>query len=119
MYNKIEKREYLSKQIAQFFPPLQVQLAMNDIANTSLTHQVQFLNATTVFHEDLRLGFYPKIFDNDAVSSVNWKSYKPKFFKFNNEFTIIKNSMYLIVTILVLIGFGFLKYFKTMKRIYI
>ena len=119
MYNKIEKREYLSKQIAQFFPPLQVQLAMNDIANTSLTHQVQFLNATTVFHEDLRLGFYPKIFDNDAVSSVNWKSYKPKFFKINKEFTIIKNSMYLIVTILVVIGFGFLKYFKTMKRIYI
>jgi len=113
MYNKIEKRERVSKQIAQFFPPLQVQLAMNDIANTSLTHQVQFLNATTNFHEDLRLGFYPKIFDNDAVSSVNWKNYKPSYFKVTNEFSIIKNLIYMVITILILVGLGVLKYFKS------
>jgi len=109
MYKKIEKREALSKMIAQFFPPLQVQLTMNDIAKTSLTHQVKFLNATTDFHETIRLQFYPKIFDNQHVNTVNWQSYKPTFFKSENESSIIKNTFFMILTILLLIGLGIVK----------
>lgn len=80
MYEKIKKRELLSKQIARFFPPLQMQLPMNDIAKTSLVHHINFLNATTKFHEDLRLSFYPKVFENQDANSIDWKDYKPVFF---------------------------------------
>ena len=80
MYEKIKKRELLSKQIARFFPSLQMQLSMNDIAKTSLVHHINFLNATTKFHEDLRLSFYPKVFENQDANSIDWKDYKPVFF---------------------------------------
>lgn len=104
MYKKIEKRELLSKNIAQFFPPLQTQLAMNTIANTSLTHQVKFLNATTKFHEGLRLQFYPKIFESNDANTVNWKNYKPNFFKSETEFSLTKNLFYMALIIFILIG---------------
>lgn len=109
MYLKIEKRELLSKKIAQFFPPLQMQLSMNDIANTSLTHQVNFLNATTDFHEDLRLQFYPKIFEKETSNSVNWKNYKPEFYKPDYNFNLIDNILFMVLISLFLIGFGVLK----------
>lgn len=109
MYQKIEKRELLSKNIAQFFPPLQLQLTMNCVANTSLTHQVHFLNATTTFHEDLRLQFYPKIFDSNDASAVNWKKYKPAFFKAETKFSLIENLFYIALIILILIGCGIFK----------
>jgi ABC-2 type transport system permease protein len=112
MYLKIEKRELLSKKIAQFFPPIQMQLAMNDIANTSLTHQINFLNATTNFHEDLRLQFYPKIFDKKSSSSVNWKNYKPEFYKSDNSFNLINNILYMVIISLLLIGFGVIRNLK-------
>jgi len=112
MYKKIEKREMLSKKMALFFPPLQVQLAMNDIANTSLTHQINFLNATTNFHEDLRLQFYPKVFENQKVSSINWNTFKPKFFESKNTFNLFRNTFYIILISLILIGVGLLKNLK-------
>ncbi|WP_299665837.1 DUF3526 domain-containing protein [uncultured Polaribacter sp.] len=109
MYLKIEKRETLSKKIAQFFPPLQMQLAMNDIANTSLTHQVNFLNATTDFHEDLRLQFYPDIFDKKSANAINWKNYKPEFYKYENNFDLTKSISYMVLISLLLVGFGIIK----------
>jgi len=96
MYEKIKKREQLSLKIAKFFPPLLMQLSMNRIAKTSLTHQVSFLNATSQFHEDLRLQFYPKIFNSNKANTVDWKNYKPKFFKHKNDYCFANNLFYMI-----------------------
>ncbi len=109
MYLKINKRETLSKAISQFFPPLQVQLSMNEIANTSLSDQVAFLNATTKFHEAIRLQFYPKIFDNLSATAVNWEGYKPEYFKSQNRFSLFKNTIYMVLIILFLTGIAILK----------
>jgi len=109
MYEKIKKREQLSAKIAQFFPPLQVQLSMNAIASTSLTNQIDFLNATTEFHEDLRLQFYPKIFEGKLSNSVDWEEQKPIFFKGPSRFSIIKDTFYMFLIIFILIGLGGLK----------
>ncbi|QMU62940.1 MAG: DUF3526 domain-containing protein [Flavobacteriaceae bacterium] len=116
MYLKIEKREALSKKISQFFPPLQMQLSMNAIANTSLTDHVNFLNATTNFHEDLRLQFYPKIFDKLPANSVNWNTFKPEFFKPESEFNLIENIFYTALITMFLIGFGLLKNLKHLHK---
>ncbi|WP_408648499.1 DUF3526 domain-containing protein [Tenacibaculum pacificus] len=51
---------------------------MNTIANTSLTHQVKFLNTTTEFHKNMRLQFYPKIFENRDTGTVNLNFLKLK-----------------------------------------
>jgi len=105
MYEKIEKREQLSQTIAKFFPPLQTQLTLNTIAETSLPHQIEFLNATTTFHEDVRLSFYPKIFEDDSPKSVNWEDQKPKYFESKISYSIGKQSLPILLTILPLIVF--------------
>ncbi len=115
MYNKIKNRERLSNQMARFFPPLQVQLSMNNIAKTSLKHHINFLDETSNFHENLRLQFYPKIFENQKSSSVNWKNFKPEYFEIKSDFNVFKNVLYIILISLILIGvsvFKNLKYFN-------
>ncbi len=115
MFEKIKKREELSASIAQFFPPLQVQLSMNSIANTGLSNHIAFLNETTNFHEDIRLQLYPKIFENLPASSVNWQEYKPVVFKPQNSFNILKSVFSLLLLSFILIGLGVfrnLKYFR-------
>jgi len=112
MYKKIKKRESLSIQIAQFFPPLQVQLSMNAIANTSLTDQINFLNATTEFHEELRLQFYPKIFDNKPANTIDWSTYKPSFYKPKSACSLMNNIFYMPLIILILLGCGVFKLLK-------
>lgn len=115
MYHKIKSREQLSHKIARFFPPLQVQLSMNNIAKTSLSHHVSFLNQTTNFHENLRLQFYPSIFENKKASSVKWDTYKPEYYKSDNNFNVFQHTFYLILISIILIGTGIirnLKYFS-------
>ena len=115
MYAKIKKREQLSASIAQFFPPLQVQLSMNAIAQTSLSNHIDFLDETTNFHENIRLQMYPKIFENQPASSVNWENYKPVVFEATSSFSISKSILSLLLFSLLLIGLGIyrnLKYFR-------
>jgi len=116
MYEKIQKRARLSAKIAKFFPPLQMQLSMNAIAQTSLTHHIDFLKATSAFHEDLRLQFYPKIFEEKQVNSVHWEDYKPEFFSPQNNLIFFENTFYMLLITLFLIGFGVFKYFSIMKH---
>lgn len=106
---KILKREKLSKQIAQFFPPMQTQLVMNDIAGTSLTNHISFLNATTEFHEKLRLEFYPKIFDKNSANSVNWNNFTPEIYKKNSSTSWVKNILPITIITFLLLLFGIIK----------
>jgi len=113
MYEKIKKREEVSTQISRFFPPLQIQLAMNDIAQTSLTHQLAFLDATTIFHEEKRLYFYPMIFENQSASSIEWENQQPEFFYGKRNSGLLEqlaNMLLFIILILVIGGIKYLKY---------
>ena len=112
LYNKIKQREALSRKIAQFFPPLQLQLSMNDIAKTSLTNHVDFLHATTKFHEDIRLGIYPSVFENHHPDTVNFEKYEPEFFKSENNFSLFRNVFSMLIISLILIAFGVFKNLK-------
>lgn len=106
LYNNIKSRETLSKTLAQYIPPMQVQLSMNDIAKTSLSHHIDFLTASTDFHEDLRLQFYSKIFDNKTASSVEWDTMKPKYFQVHSKTSIIYQILSLIILTSLLVGIG-------------
>ncbi|GAB1856873.1 hypothetical protein MHTCC0001_17090 [Flavobacteriaceae bacterium MHTCC 0001] len=115
MYNKIKQREVLSRKIAKFFPPLQLQLSMNDIAKTSLSNHIDFLHATNTFHENIRLDLYPKIFEEHHPDTVDFEKHKPEFFKSESNFSLTKNSIPMLIISLILIGFGVfrnLKYFS-------
>ncbi len=104
MYKNINDRLSLSKTIAKFVPTLQLQFTMNALAETSLEDQLNFLNSTTKFHEDLRLSFYPKIFENKKASSVNWDSFKPEVYLKSKNVNIFNElKPILIASILLLL----------------
>lgn len=112
LYSKIKQREALSNKIARWFPPLQLQLSMNEIANTSLGNHVDFLRATTKFHEDVRLDMYPIIFEEQNPDTVNFEKYKPEFFQPKTTFNLWKTALPITLITLILIGFGVVKNLK-------
>jgi len=79
MREKILQREVASRSLPMMSPPMLTQLLFNDLAGTSLQNYLQFLDQTQAFHEKLRLYFYPMIFQNAPVKSVDWKNFKPAY----------------------------------------
>jgi ABC-2 type transport system permease protein len=77
---KLWKRDEVSSRIALFLPVLHTQLALNDIAGSGLKNHLRFLDSTTRFHEQMRLFFYPAIFENNPVSSIDWRNINVQHF---------------------------------------
>ncbi len=111
MQVKIRKRKELSEGLAKFVPPLQVQLTMNSLAKTSLNHHIKFLEETTKFHENIRLYFYPKIFDNISSSTINWTDFKPEKIKNTMKINVLSYLMPIALscTILLFVIFFFFR----------
>jgi len=77
---KITEREAASKRISAFIPNMHLQLAINELSGTSLDQHLDFLDATEHFHEDLRLFFYPRIFEEQKAGSIDWAKFEPDYF---------------------------------------
>ena len=90
MFAQVRKREELSRLIADFFPPIKVQLSMNELAQTDLSSYLDYLDATTLFHERKRLDFYPHIIKNSPASAIDWTQYKPEFYKPQGTYNIFR-----------------------------
>lgn len=81
MKKKLMQRDDAGTAIGYFLPTLHTQLQLNDIAQSGLKNQLQFLDSTTSFHEKKRLYFYPKIFEEAPVLKEDWSKHKVEFFK--------------------------------------
>lgn len=79
MRSKLLQREQASRNIAWIIPTMHLQLAFNNLAGTGSSDHLDFLDQTTAFHEQTRLYFYPKIFENAPVLEENWGRFKPEF----------------------------------------
>ncbi len=104
--SKLEQRNNASEWIAQFIPTLHTQIQLNEIAKSDLRNQLLFLKEMNQFHEKLRLHFYPKIFDNDAVNQQKWENFKVETFHDKSETSYVKAFLPLLLFNLLLIGFG-------------
>ncbi len=105
MVQKIEQRDAVSKELAWFIPSMHVQLIFNDIAGTSLNHHLRFLKYIKSFHEDIRLYFYPKVFEKLTAESIDWKRFEPFHFKGEKRsFDWSKTLLPLFIGIIVFIG---------------
>ncbi len=78
---KIKQREKSSSTIASWLPNMHMQLAFNRLAGTSLGQHIDFLNATEAFHEELRLFFYPKIFEEKMAETIDWDQFEPTYYQ--------------------------------------
>lgn len=81
MLAQVRERERLSNSIADFFPPIKIQLSLNELARTDLSSYLDYLDATTEFHECRRLEFYPHIIHQSPASAVDWSQYKPETYE--------------------------------------
>jgi ABC-2 type transport system permease protein len=106
MRAKILQREKASQSIAQLVPTMHTQLFFNELAHTSLGDHIRFLDSTAVFHERLRLYFYPKIFDNEDVNRVEWSAFKPEYITgdYPLDWRGMVGPMILITVVVVILG---------------
>ena len=81
MFQQLARRQILSRNAARFFPAMQAQLQFTDIAGTGLQQHLTYLDSTALFHERLRLHFYPKIFGDSLVATENWQQHIPEYHK--------------------------------------
>ena len=98
MRQKLLLRNKVSSNIALFVPTIHTQLSFNKIAGTDMMSHLKFLDGLTTFHEELRLGFYKKVFDKETANAVQWDNYEAKFYESKNH---INWSLLLLPTIII------------------
>lgn len=108
--SKLTQRNQSSQQIAQFIPTLHAQMQLNEIAKANLGNQLLFLKETKQFHEKLRLHFYPKIFDDEAVNKQKWDNFKVETFSDKSKINLKKAFLPLILFSVLLLFLGWLNF---------
>jgi ABC-2 type transport system permease protein len=78
---KLQQRNLASNSAALFIPSVNLQLQHNELAQSGLTHYIDFLKGTAIFHEKQRLYFYHKIFAASPVMAENWNKHKLVYHK--------------------------------------
>lgn len=104
--SKLEQRNQASQTIAMFIPTLHTQIQLNETAKSDLGNQLLFLKETKLFHEKMRLYFYPKIFEEAPVTQEKWEKFKVETFTDSTETGFLKAFLPLLLFNLLLIGFG-------------
>lgn len=108
--SKLEQRNQSSQQIAQFIPTLHAQMQLNEIARADLGNQLLFLKETKQFHEKLRLHFYPKIFDDEAVNKQKWDNFKVETFSDKSKINLKNAFLPLVIFNFILLFLGWLNF---------
>lgn len=70
---KLASRQRFTNLVALFFPAIQTQLGINELAGSDLNSHLEFQQAVREYHEQIRLHFYPSIFLNEDIKSTNIK----------------------------------------------
>ncbi|MEO0732848.1 MAG: DUF3526 domain-containing protein [Bacteroidota bacterium] len=78
---KLEGRNQFSRIAGALVPSAHTQLRLNALSRSDLTNYLVFQDRLAAFHEAKRLEFYPDIFSENAVSSVNWADHGTEYFR--------------------------------------
>ncbi|MBO9658944.1 MAG: DUF3526 domain-containing protein [Chitinophagaceae bacterium] len=113
--DKLWQRENASRQLAYFVPTLHAQFQLNHIAGSGLSNQLLFLGATEQFHEQLRLKFYPAIFEEMPVDKVDWKSVGLDSFKQELKISCVETQLPLLLLSVLLIGLSWFNFRKNIN----
>ncbi|MCG2615479.1 DUF3526 domain-containing protein [Terrimonas sp. NA20] len=111
---KLWQREHASKGLAFFLPTLHAQFQLNDIAGAGLSNQLRFLDATANFHEQLRLKFYPAIFEGVSVDKVDWKNLRLEYFREDRKLSWLETQVPLVLLTMILFGASWINFKKRM-----
>jgi ABC-2 type transport system permease protein len=114
---KLWQRENASARIALLLPVLHTQLALNNLAGTGLPDHLQFMEATNRFHEEMRLSFYPRIFEDSPVSSVDWQTIPVQYFTPEREIPWLRLFLPLVLISAVLFILGRLQFYRIPREV--
>jgi ABC-2 type transport system permease protein len=100
---KLKKRNAFSSTAGIFFPSIHAQLSLNALSLSDMDNYLNFIEKLDKFHEQKRLYFYPKIFNEAAVSYENWKRFGLEFYQEKPSINWIKMLLPLVLTIVILL----------------
>ena len=102
--NKLAARQRFTNTFAFFFPTIQTQLGINNMAGSDLNAHLDFQQAVRKYHEQIRLHFYPGIFLNKAVDSTDIKDYKLEKYSPQQRPSVWVNLLSISILTVILIG---------------
>jgi ABC-2 type transport system permease protein len=100
---KLKKRNAFSSTAGMFFPSIHAQLSLNALSLSDTDNYLNFIEKLENFHEQKRLYFYPKIFNEAAVSNENWKRFGLEFYQEKPSNNWIKMLLPLVLTFVILL----------------
>lgn len=106
MRKKIMLRNTVSKKVALFVPTIHAQLSFNNLAGTDMVSHLNFLKELTEYHENLRLNFYPKIFEDNTADTIDWETHNAKFYSSKRSFNWGHQMLPTLIIILTIAIFG-------------
>ncbi len=77
-----------------------------------MVNHLDFLQAFTNYHENLRLTFYPKIFENNPADVIDWKNHQAKFHSSKQDFSWMYLTFPTLLITLIIASFGLLNFRK-------
>lgn len=85
MKDKLRKRNQFVNNVGLFVPSIYTQISLNKLCKTDMENTLKFMDALERFHEEKRLYFYPKIFDDIPIANEDWSTFKMEYFKDQRE----------------------------------
>jgi ABC-2 type transport system permease protein len=79
--NKLAARQQFTNTMALFFPTIQTQLGINELAGSDLNTHLNFQDKVRKYHEEVRLHFYPAIFQDQSIASTDLQDYGMQTFE--------------------------------------
>lgn len=81
MREKLQGRNRFSQIAGYLVPGVHTQLNLNALSKSDLTNYLAFQDRLAEFHENKRLDFYPKVFAEQSVSSVDWEKHGTEYYQ--------------------------------------
>ena len=75
------QRNTFTNWIGLFVPTIHMQFSMNTLCKTDMRNYLLYIAALEQFHEEKRLSFYPKIFNEIPIKNERWDAYKLEYFQ--------------------------------------
>lgn len=106
MAEKLHQRQNFTQISTLLLPGIQAQLGLNGLAGSDLQNQLDFQRAVSIYHEKLRLQFYPAIFSGGTAENIDWKQFHPEYYSSYTTATVVQHILSITIIALALWGYG-------------
>ncbi|MFC3562713.1 DUF3526 domain-containing protein [Pedobacter jamesrossensis] len=109
---KLQSRQNFTKIVALFFPSIQTQIGINELAGSDLNQHLKFQNEVRKHHEQIRLHFYPSIFQEKNVKATDILNYKLEKFIPQKTNSVLLNLLSVFTLTVILFSISYLNFRK-------